>query len=178
MKKQILTLLTTLILILSFSHALKAQEEITSEKVELVERNLGGPRVGLTYMFLNTESQQKLKDKGIGNLISQFGWHFEYQVIPKGGGPQFIIEFIPLVAGVEYGTFIPSTTLGIGVRFPSGIEVGVGPNLLVTDEGVKSALMIGIGQNFSYGSVNLPVNLVVVTSPRGTRVSLIFGYAI
>lgn len=147
-------------------------------KLELVERNLGGPHVGLTYMFLNAENQKKIEDRGIGNLISQFGWHFEYQVIPKGGGPQFVIEFVPLVAGVEYGTFIPSATLGIGVRFPNGMEFGLGPNILVTDEGLKTALMIGVGKSFTYGSESLPVNLVVVRSPGITRVTFIFGYAI
>lgn len=54
----------------------------------------------------------------------------------------------------------------------------LGPNALVTDDGVKSALVITIGKSFSYGGVNISVNFVYATNPEGNRFSIIFGYAI
>jgi hypothetical protein len=66
----------------------------------------------------------------------------------------------------------------MGVRLPEGIEFGLGPNALMTDNGVKTALVMTVGKSFSYGGVNIPFNLVYATNPDGNRFSVIFGYAI
>lgn len=147
-------------------------------KVTFAERNMGGPRLGVTFIPGKGKLVKKLKKNGIGRTISQFGWHFEYAVIPEGGGPSFIIEFIPLIGGVEYGKFVPSTTLAMGVRMPSGFEFGMGPNLLFDGDKVNSALVMAIGKSFNYSGVSIPINLVFVTNPDGNRFSVIFGYAI
>jgi hypothetical protein len=157
---------------------ISAQVESKFTPVKFGSRNLGGPRLGFTYVPGHGELATTLRDKQIGPLLSQFGWHFEYQIVPDIEGPCFIIEAIPLVAGVEYGTLIPSMTLGFGIRFPNGIEFGMGPNILGTESGVMSALMIAVGKSFDYGGVSIPVNLAVTTNPKGYRVSFIFGYAI
>ena len=158
------------------------------DSVSFVSRNMSGPRMGVTYV-VGGKLASELEDHKIGQLISQFGWHFEYQVIPEGGGPQFVIQFVPMVAGVEYGKLIPSATLAMGIRFPNGVEFGLGPNALVVggadvqsieDLGdvVRTALVIGVGKSFDYGGVSIPVNLVLATNPDGNRISVIFGYAI
>ncbi len=148
-------------------------------EVSFAERNLGGPRLGITYVVGQGKLADKLAERGMGNFISQFGWHFEYQIIPEGGGPQFVIQAVPLVAGVEYGTLIPSGTIVMGVRFPGGFEFGLGPNVMLGGEkGVMTALVMGVGQSFNYGGVSIPLNLVWATNPDGNRVSVIFGYAI
>jgi len=149
----------------------------SGDVVNLAERNLGGPRLGVTYVT-GSELVQKLADRNIGRLISQFGWHFEYQVIPDGIGPSFVIQFVPLIGAVEYATFLPSATLAMGVRFPSGIEFGMGPNIIVTEQNVTSSLVLAVGQSINYGGVSIPVNLVAATNPKGTRLSFVFGYAI
>lgn len=110
--------------------------------------------------------------------MSQFGWHFEYQIQPQSGGPSFLIETVPMIGGVEYGTVIPHVSLLMGIRLPNGFEIGLGPNALFTPDTVFSSLVIAIGKTFSYNDVNLPVNLAFSTSPQGARASLIFGYAI
>ena len=153
---------------------LNPQNEATFE-----QWNLGGPRLGMTYVPGNGTLRQALQDKQIGSALSQFGWQFEYLVIPEGGGPSFVVQFVPLVAGVEYGTLIPSASLALGVRMPDGIEFGLGPNLLVGgSKGVSTALVMAIGKSFNYGGVSIPLDIVVATNPDGNRVSLIFGYAI
>lgn len=169
-----IVLITTLCL-----QDLSAQTWESDKPVRFIERNMGGPRLGVTYIPGNGELVQKLKDKQIGNTISQFGWHFEWAVIPDGGGPSFVIEAIPLVGGVEYGKLVPSATLAMGVRMPGGIEFGMGPNILLGGEKVvNTALVLAVGKSFNYSGVSIPINLVFATNPAGNRVSVIFGYAI
>lgn len=147
-------------------------------QVQFQRAKLDGPRLGVTFVPGNTTLAQQLKDNGMDRTLSQFGWHFEYQVTPDGGGPLFLIEFIPLLAGVEYGTLIPSASLAMGIRFIDGFEFGMGPNLILTDKGPKTALVIAVGKSLDYGGVNIPLNLVVTKNPDGLRTSFIFGYAI
>jgi hypothetical protein len=167
-------------LIWGIIYSLVAQEVNTqTDQKQFSRRNLGGPRLGFTYIPGKTELVKKLKENNIGAGISQFGWHFEWQVVPKGVGPAFVIQFIPLFAGVEYGKVIPSLTLAMGMRFHNGYEFGMGPNLLFGGEnGVNSALVVAIGKSFNYGGVSVPVNLAWATNPSGNRISVIFGYAI
>jgi hypothetical protein len=143
------------------------------------ERNLSGPRLGITFIPGSGELATKLNEMGIGSSLSQFGWHFEWQVVPKYQGPSFVIELIPLIAGVEYGKVVPTVTLAMGIRLPSGFEFGMGPNVLFGGEkGVNPALVVAVGKSFNYSGVSIPINLVLTTSPSGNRYSLIFGYAI
>lgn len=156
----------------------QSQSKDPVDEVLFGERNLGGPRLGVTYIFGTGKLAESLERNKVGRTLSQFGWHFEYQVIPDGGGPSFVIQFVPLVAGVEYGKLIPSATLAMGVRLPEGFEFGLGPNALITEDGVKSALVMSIGKSFAYGGVSIPLNFVYATNPEGNRFSIIFGYAI
>lgn len=151
--------------------------------VSFQKHGLNGPRFGVTYVPEDTELYESLQREDMGQVVSQFGWHFERRVIPSGGGPQFVVEFVPMLAGVEYGKFIPNLTLAMGVRMPNGFEFGMGPNFfLVTDEEsdvqARTSLVMALGKSFSYGGVSIPVNIAVATAPEGNRISLVFGYAI
>jgi hypothetical protein len=163
---------------LSAAHITFAQNSTLVNQIVLGERNFGGPRLGVTMVPGKTQLASEMEKKNIGRMLSQFGWHFEYQVVPDGGGPSFVIQFVPLLGGVEYGTLIPSGTLAMGVRLPSGIEFGLGPNAIVTPTKVTSSLVMSVGQSFNYGGVNIPLNLVFATNPNGNRISVVFGYAI
>lgn len=179
--KNLITCLTilSLIVISNNDSKLYSQTEEEIKPVQLSERNLGGPRLGVTYVPGKGELSQALADRGIGRVLSQFGWHFEYLVLPKGGGPSFAVQFVPLVAGVEHGTFIPSATLALGIRMPSGIEFGMGPNILFGGENIfNTALVIAFGKSFDYGGVSIPIDFVVATNPKGNRFSIIVGYSL
>ena len=166
-------------LLVSFSNVSAQTQAATENEVTFEQWNLGGPRLGVTYIPGNGTLRQALHDKQIGAGLSQFGWQFEYLVFPQGGGPSFVVQFVPLVAGVEYGTLIPSASLALGVRMPNGIEFGLGPNLLIGgNKGVNTALVMAVGKSFNYGGVSIPLDLVVATNPDGNRISLVFGYAI
>jgi hypothetical protein len=154
-----------------------AVAQLGTQEVSFAERNMGGPRLGMTYV-VGKELTKRLDEKKIGHFISQFGWHFEYQVIPDGGGPAFVIQFVPLVGAVEYATLVPSATLAMGIRFPGGLEFGIGPNLLATQEYISSSLVLAIGKSINYGGVSIPLNVAAAVNPAGTRFSFIFGYAI
>lgn len=160
-----------------FVGSIFAQAE--DEEVTFSERNLSGPRLGLTVIPRGQPVGKALEQMGLGTTVSQFGWHFEHLVIPNAGGPAFAIQFIPLVGGVEYGKFIISSTLALGVRLPNGIEFGMGPNILSEQKlGTSSALMLAVGKSFNYGGVRIPIDLVYVTNPNGGRIGIMFGYAI
>ena len=179
-QRSFLSWLTTMVMLsLSAFNQLFAQTDYPTTPPEFYHRNLGGPRLGVTFLPGNGELVQKLKDSKMDPVLSQFGWHFEWQVAPKGGGPAFVIEAVPLFAGVEYGKFIPSVTLAMGIRMMNGIEFGMGPNLIATGATeIKSSLVIAVGKTLNYSGVSIPLNLVFATNPGGQRVSFIFGYAI
>ena len=62
---------------------------------------------------------------------------------------------------------------------PSGVEFGLGPNMLIGGtNGISTALVVAIGKSFNYGGVSIPLDLVYATNPDGNRISIIFGYAI
>ncbi len=161
-----------------------AAQQTSDTQPRLVERNMNGPRFGLTYVGIKKELRELLPPGEFHSVISQFGWHFEYQIMPEGGGPQFIIQVVPMVAGVEHGYFIPNATLAVGIRLPSGFEAGIGPNIqfpknLEFEEGrTTSALLVAVGKSFHYGGVSIPVNIAYAINPNGNRVSFVLGYAI
>ncbi len=160
-----------------------AARQVSDTLPRLVERNLSGPRFGLTYVGIKPELLERLPPGEFHRVISQFGWHFEYQIAPEGGGPQFVIQFVPMVAGVEHGFFIPNATVAVGIRLPSGFEAGIGPNIqlpknLESGGEVTSALVVAVGKTFHYGGVSVPLNIAYAINPTGNRVSFVLGYAI
>ena len=159
-----------------------AAQQTSDTQPRLVERNMNGPRFGLTYVGIKKELRELLPPGAFHSVISQFGWHFEYQIMPEGGGPQFIIQVVPMVAGVEHGYFIPNATLAVGIRLPSGFEAGMGPNIQFPknlERGrVTSALVVAVGKSFHYGGVSVPVNIAYAINPTGNRVSFVLGYSI
>jgi len=155
------------------------QEPLPDTPRKFTSRSMSGPRVGMTIIPGQGELASKLEERGAGRVISQFGWHFEKAIVAPNNGPSFVIEFIPLVGGVEYGQFILGMTLALGVRTPDGYEFGVGPNLLFGGEkGMNSALVIAVGKMFDISGVGIPLNVALVTSPIGNRFAVMTGYAI
>jgi hypothetical protein len=142
------------------------------DSLQLEQRNISGPRIGLTYVS-GRRADSVLRENGLAPLLSQFGWHFEQIVRPRTGGPMFVIEEVLLVGAVDQGTAIPSASLLMGIRFPSGLEFGMGPNITPTG----TALAIGVGKSLRYGAVAIPLNVAWVHSPGANRWSFIFGYA-
>jgi len=137
------------------------------------QMKLNGPRFGVTYIASGNLTR-RLKEKYEINtpVISQFGWQFETQIFSIDAGPTGLVEFIPLVGGLDQGIFLPSASLMFGLRALSGLELGFGPNLSAAGTGV----VIAAGTSFSAGNVHFPINFAVVPSRDGARFSLMFGF--
>ena len=180
MKTQTMIIILGMVLISGFMPVLAKTIEVP---VAFDRRNMGGPRFGVTYVAGDSQLYRDLQSKDVGRVISQFGWHFERQIIPEGGGPQFVVQFVPMIAGVEYGMIVPGMTLAMGIRMPGGWEFGMGPNFVASEDEynhitARTSLIIALGKSLNYGGVSLPINFATSQSPDGNRYSLIFGYAI
>lgn len=133
-------------------------------------KRFGGPRVGVTYITPGT-SADYLNNEGKQPVITQFGWQFEGRLFTVDGNTQGLIEFIPLIGGVEQGLFIPSASLLLGVRSgrKNAFEFAIGPNLSASrdykgDATVQPGVVIAVGTSFNKGNINFPVNLAFIPS--------------
>jgi hypothetical protein len=156
-----------------------ATSQESYEQVNLTSRKLNGPRLGVSYLI--GDDLPVINGKKIGPTISQFGWHFEWLVIPEGGGPAFITQVTPFLGGVEHSLLIPSLSTVFGIRLPFGLEFGMGPHLSTRfskDEWISPSLIVAIGQSIHFSGVSIPLNLAVTTSKHGNAGALVFGYAI
>jgi hypothetical protein len=134
--------------------------------------DLSGPRFGLTSLTPGIVDALAERELVVGPLISQFGWQFERQLVTRDGGLTPVTEFVVLMGGLEQGVAIPSLTWLVGMRTRQGAEFGVGPN--ITPAG--TALAIAAGVTLRVGSINVPMNVAVVPSQSGVRVSVLTGF--
>ena len=137
--------------------------------------DLAGPRFGLT--LLSDGIVDKLAEREINvtrPYVSQFGWQFEKQFFTKDSGVTMVTEWVALLGGLEQSIALPSLSWLVGVRTRDGAEFGIGPN--ITPAG--TALVFATGMTFRTGAVNVPVNVAVVPSKSGTRVSVLTGFAL
>ncbi len=97
--------------------------------------NLSGPRMGYAFYTGNTADILGMpKHKGGYDIFPgmfQIGWQFEKQYLNEGNF-QALVEFIPLISGMDQNLAIPSLTIMNGLRNNLlGIELAVGPTLNV-----------------------------------------------
>ena len=137
--------------------------------------SLSGPRVGITHLDEGVRSTLAGRNITIDKpTITQFGWQFEQQFYTAGSGLTALNEWVVLVGGLEQGVAIPSVSWIVGLRSSGGSEFGVGPN--ITPGGV--ALALAGGTTFQMGAMNVPVNVAVVPSKSGMRVSFLTGFSL
>jgi hypothetical protein len=137
--------------------------------------DLSGPRFGLT--LLSDGIVEKLAERELAvarPYVSQFGWQFERQFFTQDSGLTMVTEWVGLLGGLEQSLALPSLSWMVGVRTRDGAEFGIGPN--ITPAG--TALVFATGMTFRTASVNVPVNVAVVPSRSGTRVSLLTGFSL
>ncbi len=166
--------------VMSSSPADNAFDPDTSDFAKKRRKTFSGPRVGFTYISWGTAADYLAKE-GKQNLISQFGWQFEGRLFTVKNGVSGIVEFIPLIGGVEQGMFIPSASLLIGLRSGTkrSYEFAMGPNFSVVPDYMgrrkgSVGLVIAAGTSFKKGNVNFPVNLAFVPSV-GSKENVVNG---
>jgi len=135
---------------------------------------LSGPRFGVT--FLDDGVVARLQDRNIdvGSTVSQFGWQFEKQFFHRSGSVAMVTEWVALLGGLEQSIAVPSLSWLVGFRTRTGAEFGIGPN--ITPGG--TALVVAAGHTFRSGVMNVPVNVAVVPSKHGMRVTLLTGFSL
>jgi len=103
-----------------------------SNNPESVILKTAGPRFGFTgFTGRAAEYIQRPKvDGGLEGIpfMFQFGYQFEKQYLNEGNF-QGLLEFIPMVTGVDQGQFIPSFSILNGFRSQkTGLEIAFGPS--------------------------------------------------
>ena len=139
-------------------HSNKKAKDKDVDEMLAPSKKYGGPRVGLTYLAAGT-TRTRIADAfnraDITPLISQFGWQFETRIFTLESGAAGLVEFVPLIGGLEQGLFLPSANVLIGFRGANGIEFGVGPSVSLAGFG----LVLATGASFKIGKVTFPVNV-------------------
>ena len=133
---------------------------------------LSGPRLGISVLDPGVLDRLRERSVSVRPVISQFGWQLEKQFFTKSSGLTVVNEWVFLVGGLEQSVALPSATWMVGIRTSAGTEFGVGPNL--TPAGLALALAAGV--TFRTGPMNVPLNLAVVPSKAGMRVSVLTGF--
>ncbi len=112
----------------SFDTAVNTTKE---EKV-----NLNGPRMGVALMTgANAKILKSSANVGgfdMSPVTFQFGYQMEVQYIGQGNF-QALVEFLPMITGLDQGKIIPSLTILNGLRENRlGLEFAFGPTFLLT----------------------------------------------
>jgi hypothetical protein len=134
--------------------------------------DLSGPRFGVTALSGGIVSRLQDRSVAVRPMITQFGWQFEREFYARDSGVAAMNEWVVLAGGLDQGVVLPSVSWLVGLRTRAGTEVGVGPN--VTPVGV--ALAFAAGVTLRAGMMNVPMNIAVVPSNAGTRVSFLTGF--
>ena len=134
--------------------------------------NLSGPRFGMTALSPGVVAELQKRKIDVDSNISQFGWQFERQFYSRDSGVAAVNEWVVLLGGLDQGVVLPSLSWLVGLRTREGAEFGIGPN--VTPAGV--ALAVAAGVTFRAGNLNVPMNVAVVPSKVGTRISVLTGF--
>lgn len=135
--------------------------------------NLSGPRFGVTSLSDGVVAKLQERSIAVRPMIGQFGWQFERQFYSRDSGVAVVNEWVTLVGGLDQGVVLPSVSWLVGVRTREGTEFGIGPN--VTPAGV--GLVLAAGVTLRTGIMNVPMNIAVVPSNLGTRVSFLTGFS-
>ncbi len=138
------------------------------------EINLSGPRFGMTLLSQGTVDALSEREIKVGPVISQFGWQFERRLYTSNDGATALMEWVPLLSGLEQGVALPSLNWLVGVRTAGGAEFGIGPNITP----VGTGLVVAAGMTVRSGAINVPLNFAVASSKSGVRISIMTGFNI
>ena len=149
-----------------------AAQNVTVPPPPPKEVNLSGPRFGVTALSDGVMNDLAARGFDAPPMISQFGWQIEKAFYRSDSGVSAVTEWVILMGGLEHDLRIPSMTWLVGMRSANGAEFGIGPNI----SPAGSALAIAAGVTFRHGYLNVPVNVAIVPSRTGTRISILTGF--
>ena len=118
------------------------------------------------------EAADQLAAQGFDPTLSVLGWQFEMQYQGALGGPTGVVQFIPLVTGMEQELSLASLNILFGIRSVSDFEFAAGPYI----SGTGTGLTVAAGKTFRAGRMAMPVNLGYTSTREGPRISFTFGW--
>ncbi len=150
----------------------------TPETRGLERMRLSGPRFGFTVFTGDVADQRRLGE--LEPIMTQFGWQFETRIVSLSNGGQALMEWIPLVGGVEQGELNLSLAWLTGYRLASGVEFGVGPNLSYNrdQDRTTSSMVVAGGATLPFGEIQIPLNMAVGIAQGGPRFTVLMGWII
>ncbi|OQY05152.1 MAG: hypothetical protein B6I20_01735 [Bacteroidetes bacterium 4572_117] len=168
--KNLLIINTILVLGCFFqTNIVKAQQN----EIEIIEPvNLNGPRIGFTIIGKGELADELKSSFDTEPFITQFGWQFETRFFTLPTGVAGLVEAVLLIGGLEQNVFLPSASFLVGIRSAKGVEFGFGPNVSLSG----AAFVFAAGLTLQSNSINFPINIAVVPSPKGIRISLLLGF--
>jgi hypothetical protein len=178
------------ILFLLACWGLFAQEGNASEEAEKKEKAawfFAGPRLGMTGVTQKRDSFdaviQKIypSDRKYFPLYSQLGLGFDQRIRlgDKGGSLNFQELFF--VGGLDQNIALPSFSLYLTLKFASGFELGLGPEIGIKAPSgsieVDLSLIYLMGWTFDLENLSIPIYYTIIPTPTGgyPRMSLFTG---
>ncbi len=166
---------------LSLPGGLEAQVPSSTEAHEargLERMRLNGPRFGFTVFTSEVADQRRAMD--LEPIMTQFGWQFETRIISLSNGGQALMEWVPLVGGVEQGELNLSLAWLTGYRLASGVEFGVGPNISYNKDHDRTttSMVVAGGATLPFGEIQIPLNMAVGIANGGPRFTVLMGWII
>lgn len=142
-------------------------------------QHLSGPRFGMTAFTGQVADRRRAV--GESQLMSQFGWQFENQIVSTEAGNQALLEWVVLFGGFEQEMRNLSVSWMAGYRLPNGFELGVGPNFgiqLSHDGGTTTSMVTAVGATMPFGDIYVPANIAVAWARGGPRITTLIGWII
>lgn len=181
MSRRILNLIVGAILSIAATQPAMAQQRpaVPAERAAKVlpRQQLSGPRFGFTTFTGDVAKARQ--DAGKGNMMSQFGWQFETQIMSMESGATALMEWVVLIGGVEQDELNAGISWLAGYRTEDGLEFGVGPNIGINKEGNHTtSMVVAAGTTMPFGDIYVPLNVAIAFAEGGPRVTTLLGWII
>ena len=134
--------------------------------------NLSGPRFGMTALSPGVVDELEKRSINVGSEHLAVRLAVREAVLRQGERAGRGQRVGGAARRARAGHVLPSLSWLVGLRTREGAEFGIGPN--VTPAGV--ALVVAAGVTMRTGTFNVPLNVAVVPSKVGTRVSVLTGF--
>jgi len=153
--------------------------EVPAHRAALVlpRQHLSGPRFGFTTF--TGDLAKRRADADMSNIMSQFGWQFETQIMSTNSGATALLEWVFLVGGVEQDELNVGVSWIAGFRTEDGLEFGVGPNIGVNKDGNRTtSMVVAAGSTLPFGDIYIPINIAAAFAEGGPRITTLIGWII
>ena len=89
-------------------------------------------------------------------------------------------ENVYLLGGMGQGEFVLTKAVIVGMRTPTGLEIGMGPSVGYSqqNEAVTTSMIVAGGATLPMGGMYLPLTVAVALAEGGPRVTTLVGWIV